>query len=106
MTRAIFFISLLVSFLFAIAQSDIDKIYTAYNGTDLGLTYSPTASTFRIWSPVAEKAQLIIYKEGIGGLPVSVIDMHKSVAGTWTASLKGNNKGRFYVFHVMINGKW
>ncbi len=35
--------------------------YPVYNGTDLGLTYSPTQSAFRIWSPPADNAQLLIY---------------------------------------------
>jgi pullulanase len=32
--------------------------------------------------------------------------MKKSDGGTWIAVLKGNNKGRFYVFRVMISHDW
>ena len=38
--------------------------YPVYTGKDLGLTYSAKRSIFKIWSPPAEKAELIFYKEG------------------------------------------
>ena len=41
--------------------------YPVYNGDDLGLRYSTAGSNFRIWSPAAEKAELIFYTKGAGG---------------------------------------
>lgn len=80
--------------------------YPAYTGKDLGLVYSSERSAFRIWSPVASEAELLFYKEGIGGEPVSRVSMTKSVSGTWTATVKGNQVGKFYVFRVKINNEW
>ena len=86
-------------------KTDYSK-YPVYTGTDLGLTYAVTKSVFRIWSPIAEKAELLLYKEGMGGLPVSTYSMQKNSDGTWTAELTGDKKGLFYTFRVMINKEW
>ncbi len=80
--------------------------YPVYNGLDLGLTYSATKSVFRIWSPPAEKAELLIYKEGIGDSPASTYSMQKSSNGSWIVILTGDKKGLFYTFRVMIGKQW
>ena len=90
------------------AKSQTNKYtsYPVYTGTDLGLTYTPRQSTFRIWSPAASNAQLLMYAEGIGGAPVETIDMQKNISGTWLTTVTGDQKGKFYVFRVNIYGKW
>jgi pullulanase len=80
--------------------------YPVYKGIDLGLTYSVSHSFFRIWSPTAEQAELVLYKEGTGGAPLSKHPMQKSSEGTWTVKLNGDKKGLFYVFRVMIGEQW
>lgn len=80
--------------------------YPVYEGNDLGLTYSASHSIFRIWSPPSADVQLIFYKTGIGGKPVSTLSMKKEINGTWKASVPGDQKGKFYVFRAKIEGKW
>jgi pullulanase len=80
--------------------------YPAYNGTDLGLTYSNSHSVFKIWSPPAEAAELLLYKKGTGGKAIKKVSMAKGEKGTWLTKLAGNHKGRFYTFKVKINGQW
>src|SRR5688572_25908866 len=80
--------------------------YPVYYGKDLGLTYQPHQSTFRVWAPTASKAELLLYKEGTGGTPMLRLDMKKSISGTWTAYLRGDQKGKFFVYRVWINGQW
>ena len=38
--------------------------YEAYNGNDLGATYSPTQTTFKVWAPTASKVQIKRYTTG------------------------------------------
>jgi len=80
--------------------------YPVYRGSDLGLNYSKQRSVFRIWAPTAEKAELIFYKEGTGDTAMNVILMKKTEGGTWSATVPGDQKGKFYVFRVFIDGKW
>lgn len=88
------------------AQKTIYDTYPVYRGNDLGLVYSTSQSVFRIWSPPAKKAELLFYKEGSGGEPATVHEMKKDKDGTWLLALPGDHKEKFYVFRVMINGKW
>ncbi len=98
-------------FLFVISQcgysQQIDyNSYPVYEGNDLGLTYSTSHSIFRIWSPPASEVQLIFYTTGIGGKPVSTLSMKKGAQGTWSATVTGDQKGKFYVFRAKIEGIW
>ena len=95
----------LINFIFSKSQSIYDT-YPVYTGNDLGLIYSRSQSSFRIWSPTAEKAHLILYKEGMHGVAESTVEMKKSSNGTWTVAVPGDLNGKFYVFKVMINGRW
>jgi pullulanase len=88
------------------AQAIDYNSYPVYNGADLGLTYSAIQSTFKIWSPPAQKAELLIYKNGLTDTASQIISMKKSSNGTWIATLPGNQKGKFYAFRVNIGKKW
>ncbi len=98
-------------FIFFIAQSGYSQkidynSYPVYERNDLGLTYSANRSIFRIWSPPASEVQLIFYKAGIGGMPVSTFSMQKGINGTWIATVIGDQNGKFYVFRSKIEDKW
>ena len=75
--------------------------YPVYQGKDLGLTYTPQRSFFRIWAPTAERTELLIYKNATSTVPVSRISMRKADAGTWTAAVMGDQKKLFYTFRVI-----
>ena len=105
MKKAILLIGLIIP-LMTKAQNNQYATYPVYTGNDLGLHYSPGESSFRIWAPTATRAQLLLYKEGIGENSMQTIDMKKSKSGTWIASVKGDQKGKFYVFRAEINNKW
>lgn len=100
-----------VVLLFFLAQKTPAQVtafdqYPNYSGSDLGLTYSPAKSFFRIWAPTAEKAELLLYQEGLGGEPISRINLDKAEQGTWKALLPGDQGGKYYAFRVLINGNW
>lgn len=106
MTKQIMATILAINFLSARSQTIDYNSYPVYTGTDLGLSYSTQASIFRIWSPPADNAQLLLYKNGSTDSAMQVIQMKKSINGTWTANLPGDQKGKFYAFRVHINNKW
>jgi pullulanase len=80
--------------------------YPEYKGNDLGLTYSPSVSHFRIWSPTASQAELVLYGSSLGQDKKASIAMAKGENGTWTASVPGNLKGVYYVFRILTHGQW
>lgn len=80
--------------------------YPVYDGTDLGLTYTALASSFRIWAPLADSARILFYAEGVGGDPLETNIMLADEGGTWIFTTLGDLKGRFYVFQVKRKGKW
>ena len=82
------------------------ELYPEYRGNDLGLIYTPQGSHFRIWSPAAEKAELIFYGSSLGNDRKSVIQLSKAENGTWKAFVSGNLKGSYYVFRIFTHGKW
>ena len=106
MKRSILLTGLVISFITARTQTKDYSSYPVYNGNDLGLSYSPRKSSFRIWSPPADNAQLLMYDDGLTETPTQIIQMKKSIGGTWTAALAGDHKGKFYAFRVHISNKW
>lgn len=88
------------------AQQSVFDHYSVYSGPGLGLTYSKQQSVFRIWSPDAEKAIVLLYEKGDGGEPISEVTMAQKAGGTWVAEIKDDLLGRFYTFKVNIKGKW
>lgn len=98
--------SMLFIQLLAKAQIHDFSKYPVYNGRDLGLILIDNVGEFRIWSPTAEKAEVLFYSSGSGGTAARVVPMQKSVSGTWVVKTDITAQDPFYVFRVMINGKW
>jgi pullulanase len=101
----LFFVIAFFSFLHIRAKAQ-ENIYPAYIGNDLGLTYSKASSQFRIWAPTASKVRLSLYKNSIGGDADKIIELKRSVQGTWITTLPGDHAGIYYTFSVEHNGKW
>lgn len=99
--------SLLVSILWKVKSQALDfNKYPVYQGTDLGLNYSPERSIFRIWAPTALQAMLLIYSDHVNPNFVENFPMKKDVNGTWIFTWPGDHKGKFYAFSVFIDKKW
>jgi pullulanase len=86
-------------------RNDFSK-YPVYNGKDLGVTYTPKSTLFKIWTPTATEAEVINYKEGEGGTELNRGKMVKGENGVWSVLFKANAKGTFYTFRVKVDGKW
>ncbi|MEL6657197.1 MAG: type I pullulanase [Bacteroidota bacterium] len=80
--------------------------YPVYNGTDLGLTFSLSQSTFKVWAPAAEALQMHLYEKGIGGDPLQTIALDRGEQGVWETTVQGNIEGRYYAFQAKYNGTW
>jgi len=60
-----------------------------YRGNDLGNTYQPEATAFRLWAPTASDVQILLYDSETGPLKRQVA-MLRSDNGTWNAQVSGD----------------
>jgi pullulanase len=82
------------------------ETYPVYNGNDLGVTWSPEKTRFKIWAPTAAKVEVRIFDAGIGGNELSKLELKPANDGVWSGELKGDFLNKFYSFQVKVNGKW
>lgn len=71
------------------------------------MTWSPTATRFTLWTPVADSVRVNIYTAGLGGAPVQTLWLTREHVGDkWSCVLPGDHKGKFYTFQVKHAGQW
>jgi pullulanase len=98
---------LAISLLMRVQAQPFDlTTFPEYDADDLGLNYKASASTFRIWAPIADAAEIILYNQPLGGVPVRTASMEKGRSGTWHVTLNGDQKGLFYAFRVRNKNTW
>lgn len=78
----------------------------SYSGNDLGVTVSHGMTSFRLWSPEADSANVMIYPTDRNSAPISTIAMTRGAGGTWTASVPEELYGKFYTFAIKYRGRW
>ena len=61
---------------------------TACSGP-LGAAYTPEATTFRLWTPLAEAVSVDLYPHGNGGGRPEVHPMERDAQGVWSITLPG-----------------
>lgn len=80
----------------------------AYTGDDLGATYTPEATTFKVWSPTASSAKVVLYTKGSdkedGAAKISTTDMtYNEANGVWSATIDGDLKNIYYTYLIKNN---
>lgn len=83
---------------------EFDERYM-YNGNDLGAVWSEEKTSFKLWSPVADKVILNLYKSGDGEDLISSTEMAMENNGVWCTIINGNIKKTYYTYSAEINGK-
>ena len=77
-----------------------DEYY--YDGDDLGVTYSKTSTTFKLWAPLASKVSLFIRKNS--NEKFASYKMVRKDAGVYELTLFGDYEGYFYRYQVTNSG--
>ncbi|KIL48701.1 type I pullulanase [Jeotgalibacillus campisalis] len=75
----------------------------AYDGP-LGALFTKEKTVFRLWSPVAQKAILVLYTKE--GAKKAEYEMASGSCGTWHYEESGNLDGTVYMYKVMIDRNW
>lgn len=81
----------------------------AYTGDDLGATYTPESTTFKVWSPTASDVKVVLYTTGsdkeAGAAKISTTDMTKTEEnGLWSVTISGDLKNKYYTYLVTNDG--
>ncbi len=85
-----------------ISFSRIDKLYST--DKELGAVYTPERTVFRVWSPLAERVSVNLYRTAVSKAPFGVLPMF-SENGVWTAAKQSDFSGVYYTLSLVINGK-
>ncbi|MBL8087014.1 MAG: type I pullulanase [Chthonomonas sp.] len=75
-----------------------------YDETDLGSRWTKTSTTFRVWSPVSSRADVLLYDAATGGT-ARVVPMERSERGTWKATMEGDLHGKYYLYRFQSYGE-
>lgn len=80
--------------------------YPVYTGNDLGLTYTPNASTFKVYVPEADAVYMSFYEDGTTEESYHVEQMYRRDNGIWESKIEGDLLGKFYTFQVFRGKGW
>ena len=106
MRKVVMLLSFLSQLIYGKAQKTDYSNYQVYNGTDLGLSYTPNQSGFKVWAPSADAVELLMYIKADGNELFSKFALQKEKGGTWFTTIKGDLKNKFYSFRISQDGKW
>jgi len=78
-----------------------------YTGDDLGATWTPDKTTFRVWAPTAQAVKVNLYQGGQAGENdmTEQLIMTPDVNGTWVAEKTGDLNGVYYTYVVDVKGQ-
>ncbi|WP_106765916.1 type I pullulanase [Paenibacillus faecalis] len=88
----------------SVFSEEFDQVFY-YDGSDLGLHYSPASSKFRLWAPTASEAFVMLYEDW-NSPEGTKIPMQRDVKGTWIAHVEGDMAGKFYTYVVRVGSQW
>ncbi|HCB94535.1 MAG TPA: glycoside hydrolase family 13 candidate a-glycosidase (amylase-related), partial [Ruminococcus sp.] len=90
------------------AAQEIDNKY-AYNGDDLGATYTKDNTIFKVWSPTATEVKVNIYTKGsdnedgsakLGTYTLEKVMENDEWTGLWSVNLSGDWKNYYYTYSI------
>ncbi len=79
-----------------------NEIY--YAGDDLGVTCRGGKTKFKIWSPPAEKVEVILYAEEDSKHYKEIFPLHHSESGCWEVTVPVDLCGSYYLFRLKFPG--
>ena len=84
-------------------NKEFDKKFR-YDGKDLGAICSKEGTIFKVWSPLADRIELHLYRDG-GSDEYTTIDMIPGESGTWSWKSEEYLHGTYYDYTVYRYGE-
>lgn len=88
----------------AFYASDEFETKYRYDGRDLGVSCRPGKTVFKVWSPLAERVELRLYRDGNSKACLKK-EMLAGPRGVWTQEFQESLHGMYYDYLVRIEGK-
>lgn len=86
-----------------IRTEEFDSLFF-YGGNDLGVSYTPERTNFKLWAPTATKVKLRLFKEDAQN--PEIFEMDRGDKGVWSIKVDRNLELYRYSFLVCINLEW
>jgi pullulanase len=86
-----------------IRTAEFDSLFF-YGGNDLGVSYTPEKTIFKLWAPTATKIKLRLFKEDDQN--PELFDMTRGEKGVWSTEAARNLELYRYSFLICINLEW
>lgn len=89
------------------STSDFNENFL-YEPADLGAFCEKERTVFKLWSPMAEEAELFFYRSGTVGEEGDSFESHKMKRGgkgVWTYTAEGDFHGVYYDFELLMEGE-
>lgn len=80
-----------------------DDAHTALDA-QLGAVYTEQSTTFRTWSPVSSRVELLLLKTADAKTPATTLDLSPADGGLWEAQVAGDLHGTFYRYRFTHGG--
>lgn len=87
-----------------IGSSYFDEAF-AYDGDDLGASYTKEKTGFKVWAPTASEVSLNLYEQGDGDNLIETLPMTLSDKGVWSCEKQGDLNGVYYTYSIKIGNK-
>ena len=87
-------------------QYDTLEDYPVYPYADLGVTYTPGQTTFKLWSPAAQAARLRLFDTDVPEVAAHTTLEMQEEDGAWTARVADDQVGTYYTYEIKQNGRW
>ncbi|MGQ7596366.1 type I pullulanase [Streptococcus suis] len=81
-----------------IVRSAIFEQNYTYDGSDLGASYSPQSTSFKLWAPISKQVFLVLE-----GTPYA---MTRGSKGVWQVTVEGDLDSQSYHYLHKVNGEW
>ena len=79
--------------------TEVDEKY-GYTGNDLGANYTKENTVFKVWSPLANDATVLLYKSCTDEKPYRRLPMEKDKKGVWVKTAHGDLNGVYYTYEI------
>ena len=70
-----------------------------YPGDDLGAVYGPQETVIKLWAPTAKDVRVVLFNNATNEAS-QIIPMARNGDGIWSASLKGDLDGKYYLYEI------